>query len=62
MSQVKEKAIESTKKFKTAKLELKWRCTSLIIKLNQPSEQTISGHDKFSCHLASLGKDYPFLY
>lgn len=59
----KKKGIASSSgwKFKSAKLELKSSCTSLIIKLNHRSEQTASGHDKFSYHLASLGEDYPFL-
>lgn len=47
-SSKKGKASSSGWKFKSAKLELKSRCTSLMIKLNQPSEQTTSGHDQFS--------------
>lgn len=49
MSQAKRGIASSSGwKFKSAKLELKSRCTSLIIKLNQPSEKTASGGEKFS--------------
>lgn len=63
MSQAK-KGIASSSgwKFKSEELELKSRCTSLIIMLNQPLEQTVRGHDKFSHNLSSSGEGYISLY